>query len=80
MNRFQRACHAGTGEMHARTSMRERACMNTGDMGDGGCNLPLAMAYVPSQVFANLYVAQDGWRRGTIFADLDKPYEGGCGR
>ncbi|MBQ8858392.1 MAG: spore coat associated protein CotJA [Clostridia bacterium] len=42
------------------------------------CQLPLAMAYVPSQKFENLYAHTDGWRRGTIFADLDKPYEGGC--
>ena len=44
------------------------------------CQLPLAMGYVPSQKFENLYSHTDGWRRGTIFKDLDKPYEGGCCR
>ncbi|MBQ8350524.1 MAG: spore coat associated protein CotJA [Clostridia bacterium] len=59
--------------------MRERASMpNTMD----NClsDMPLAMAYVSSQRFENLYAPTDGWHHGTIFADLDKPYEGGCCR
>lgn len=80
MNRFQRACCAGTTEdVRSRSSMRERAAMN--NMPEKlPCDLPLAMAYVPSQPFERLYAPADGWHRGTIFADLDKPYEGGCCR
>ena len=79
MNRFQRACCTGAEDARSRSAMRERAaacsegaaCMH---------DLPIAMAYVPSQRFENLYGAADGWHHGTIFADLNKPYEGGCCR
>lgn len=42
--------------------------------------LPIAMAYVPWQEFKNLYPAEKGLCRGTIFEELDKPFEGkgGC--
>ena len=78
MNRFHRACCAGTEDVRSRSVMRERASMQPTDESQGG--MSLAMAYVPSQRFENLYEANDGWHRGTIFADLDKPYEGGCCR
>ena len=38
---------------------------------------PLAMAYVPMQKFTNLYSAEEGLSRGTIFKDLDLPFKGG---
>lgn len=43
-------------------------------------NLPLAMAYVPWQKWCALYEADRGFCRGTIFAQLDKPFcgTGGC--
>ncbi len=34
----------------------------------------LAMAYVPEQEFADLYDAEKGWQRGTVFARLDLPF------
>lgn len=34
----------------------------------------LGMAYVPPQDFNNLYDAEFGFHRGTIFKDLDKPW------
>ena len=40
----------------------------------------LAMAYVPSQKFENLYPAAEALRHGTLFADLDLPYCAGGGR
>ncbi len=45
-------------------------------------DMVLAMAYVLMQPWANLYEVEDGFNRGTIFADLDKPFAGGgirCG-
>lgn len=80
MNRFQRACSAGTEDMRSRSAMRERAGTPGGASNADTCGLALAMAYVPSQRFERLYEPSDGWHRGTIFADLDKPYEGGCCR
>ena len=42
--------------------------------------MPLAMAYVPWQEWRNLYETEKGFHRGTIFAELDKPFlgMGGC--
>ncbi|MEE0172677.1 spore coat associated protein CotJA [Dorea formicigenerans] len=38
------------------------------------------MAYVPWTKWRNIYEAEKGLRRGTIFQDLDKPFRGigGC--
>lgn len=37
----------------------------------------LAMAYVPWQKWRNIYEADKGLCVGTIFAELNKPFEGG---
>lgn len=88
MNKYYRACRMGAEEVCSRGCSREHtampqnaetpACYENGTA--DACQLPLAMGYVPSQKFENLYSHTDGWRRGTIFKDLDKPYEGGCCR
>lgn len=36
----------------------------------------LAMAYIPFQRWENLYTPEIGFDRGTLFADLDKPFIG----
>lgn len=40
-----------------------------------------AMAYIPFQQFSQPYSSQEGFKKGTIFPCLDKPFlgEGGCG-
>lgn len=38
--------------------------------------LALAMAYVPPQEWEDLYDADIGFARGTIFQQLDKPFIG----
>lgn len=43
-------------------------------------NAPLAMAYVPIQKFAELYNAAEGYPLGTVFRELDLPWEGGQGK
>ena len=42
--------------------------------------MPLAMAYVPWQKWQNIYDAEKGFCRGTIFQELDLPFfgVGGC--
>lgn len=44
--------------------------------------MPIAMAYVPWQQWRDLYEAEKGFQRGTIFEELDKPFKGigGCCR
>ncbi len=39
-------------------------------------SMPLAMAYVPWQEWQNIYEAEKGFHRGTIFEELDKPFKG----
>lgn len=35
---------------------------------------PLAMVYVPDQIWRNVYSPDEGLSRGTLFAELDKPF------
>ena len=44
--------------------------------------MPLAMAYVPWQKWCEIYDVCEGFRRGTIFRELDMPFKGkgGCNR
>lgn len=44
--------------------------------GWGLSNYPLAMVYSPYQHFKDLYSIDKGLERGTIFAELDLPFEG----
>ncbi len=39
-------------------------------------SFPLAMSYVPMQKWRDLYSADVGLSRGTIFSELDKPFLG----
>lgn len=41
---------------------------------------PLAMAYVPKQRWKCPMRNEEGFEKGTIFHDLDKPFKGGCCR
>lgn len=51
---------------------------------DGDCcrNQPpvVGMAYVPWQHLSTVYEAEKGFRRGTLFPELDKPWLVGGGR
>lgn len=40
-------------------------------------SMVLAMGYVPNQVWKDLYEPDEGLNRGTIFRQLDLPFEGG---
>lgn len=49
-----------------------------------GCNIrpfpektPVGMAYVPYQQWNDLYTADEGFIRGTLFPELDYPFKGG---
>ena len=43
-------------------------------------DMPIAMAYVPWQEWRDLYTCEHAFHRGTVFAELDKPFKGmgGC--
>ena len=47
------------------------------DTEDSGClHMVLAMSYIPWQQFRDLYEPEEGFGRGTIFAELDYPFVG----
>ena len=39
-------------------------------------SLPLGMAYVPMQTFSNISSISEALKAGTIFSDLNLPFEG----
>ncbi len=39
-------------------------------------DLPLAMAYIPMQKWRDIYDPEVALERGTVFAELDKPWLG----
>ena len=42
------------------------------------CDVPLAMAYVPMQIWNTTYELDKALHVGTIFPYLDKPFMGRC--
>jgi len=42
-------------------------------------NTPLAMAYVPMQQWGKTYSVEKGFDKGTVFPELDLPFEPGEG-
>lgn len=68
---------------------QENSCQNeqrTPERRENECcneqRTPLAMAYVPWQKWRGIYDVCEGFQRGTIFRELDMPFEGrgGCNR
>lgn len=49
---------------------------NNGQTGWGLREYPLAMVYSPYQVFRELYSPDTALSRGTLFSELDLPFEG----
>lgn len=49
------------------------SCMDSRNTVD---NVSLAMAYVPWQTWRDIYDAEKGFHRGTIFEELDLPFMG----
>ena len=62
----------------------EKPCGCGGDNGYTEHDFVPAMAYVPWQEWQNIYEAEKGFHKGTIFEELDKPFRGigmgGCCR
>lgn len=61
---------------------KERKDCDCGYRKDELAEMPLAMAYVPWQKWCKIYDVCEGFQRGTIFRELDMPFEGrgGCNR
>ncbi|MGB4466263.1 MAG: spore coat associated protein CotJA [Eubacteriales bacterium] len=53
--------------MHMNDSMVEFTLPNLSEY-------PLAMVYAPDQIWRNVYSPDEGLSRGTLFAELDKPF------
>ena len=61
--------HPGSGETQPGTNASGFDAMYLG-------SLPIAMAYTPMQQWKTTYSAEKGLSRGTIFPELDLPFEG----
>ena len=65
--------------MQYRANRQMAPCCEKKDALEG---MPLAMAYVPWQMWRKLYDEEKGFSCGTIFEELNKPFRGmgGCQR
>jgi hypothetical protein len=66
-------------EENYKESQNNSGSNNNGGNGGNGTHetsAVLAMAFVPRQKWQNIYKHDSGFVRGTIFADLDKPWVG----
>lgn len=61
--------------MRMQSDLPEKPVDHTGAMQNGA--MVLAMGYVPVQQWQELYEPEEGFPRGTIFRQLDLPFEGG---
>ncbi len=57
-----------------------RQMPGSGNMFNRNMAEPVGMAYVPWQRWGSIYEPCKGLRRGTIFPELDKPFERGACR
>lgn len=57
----------------------EKDCMDK--TADFMRDMPIGMSYVPMQHWRKIYAAEEGFSKGTIFAELDFPFKyGRCSR
>ena len=61
-----------------RRTMRDTPRCDEQKKCDSLSEMPLAMAYVPWQEWRAIYDVEKGFRCGTIFEELNKPFKGGC--
>ena len=76
VNETGNGCGCGRGERIGENRLVRDRCGADREATENCTDMALAMAYVRSQPFENIYSCAEGFRRGTIFADLDLPYGG----
>ena len=81
---LNRSYYAGRRTMHqTRAVVPQCSCETVTETNQPVCDgMVLAMSYMLNQEFTDLYEADAGFPRGTIFAQLDKPFMAGgmgCG-
>ena len=78
---MKNSCMRGACGMENQTTNRT-PCNPEGDDRGNGWGLyeyPLAMAYAPYQVWRSTYCEDNALEKGTLFSELDLPFEG-CGK
>ena len=78
----QTGCQTGCQAMSSVKPCVQQAQKNDCAKEDRIFGMPIAMAYVPWQKWCDLYDAEKGFAKGTIFQELDQPFKGkgGCCR
>ncbi len=74
----------GRGECRMPEMAREKECCQMPEMArtKEDCHMhrngewPIGMTYVPMQKWKNIYQPDEGFHKGTIFAELDLPFLG----
>lgn len=77
----RRGCNASAASVScARPEPTCPVCRDTRTTYDELSSMPIAMAYVPWQEWQNIFEVEKGFRCGTIFEELNKPFRGigGC--
>ena len=73
---LRRMLESSYGHSHAvAAQVNDTVCCERGNY--GLTDYPLAMVYSPIQEFRGLYTPDVALNRGTMFAELDLPFEGG---
>lgn len=79
MDMMQRPSHCSCGDVSGigREECSGRTVCDCGENSLGLGGYPLAMVYSPCQKFVELYSVHDALHHGTLFKELDLPFEGG---
>ena len=75
-------CQNGYRQQHQHQHQVCPVCLDNQAEEDEVNGMTIAMAYVPWQEWRDLYTCEQALQRGTVFAELDKPFKGmgGCCR
>ena len=86
MNSYQNQCRRGPGRVDCRMPEmpREKECCRMPEVPGRkeDCHMhensrwPIGMTYVPLQEWRKIYQPDEGFHKGTIFAELDLPFLG----
>lgn len=72
--------HTAAQRAAVQRSAEQQSCMRQKENQQRLSDMPIAMAYVPWQEWYGIFDLEKGFRCGTIFEELNKPFHGAGGR